>query len=311
MKFLIVTTRSKHGGNLVLRELCQLLAQRGHDARIISFTVPDFDHPTTRVVLGAKSLHYWMRDCGKRVLGLLGCKKDAFGDQRCRIQRWPFIGSDTIVVYPEVVYGNPLRAQKVVRWFLYHNRYPGDANACGTEDLIFSFREYFNDYKLNPTCRLLLLNHFNADLYKQTNFGERKGNCYIVRKGGKRKDLPAVFDGPIVDDLPEKEKVAVFNRCKYCYDYDTQTFYATIAAACGCIPVVVMEPGKTKEDYLGKGERSVGRAYGNNPEEIEMAIRTRGELLKWLDSFSKANERNIDHFLKEVEHHFGKTPPRE
>ena len=222
---------------------------------------------------------------------------------KCPSRILPYVDKDTIVVYPDVVYGNPLRAKKVVRWFLFHNRFPDSPDAYGDKDLFFCYREIFNDYKLNPSCRKLCLSYFDQNLYKRTNFGERAGNCYIVRKGKNRKDLPKEFDGPVVDNLPENEKVKVFNRCKFCYDYDTQTFYDTIATVCGCIPIVVMEPGKTKADYVGKGDKDWGRAFGNSPEEIDKAVKTRDSLLGTLN-FDDFNKKNVDFFVRTITEYF-------
>lgn len=306
MNFVIVTTRSHSGGNVVLRELCQLLIRNGHKAKIIAgYTFDDLYKPTSFLELVFKRFYGFLRSMIKKVQISLGLKENLFANQKCPHKILPIVDKNTVVIYPEGVYGNPLRAKKVVRWFLYHNRHPDDPNAYGKDDLFFSFRQIFNDYNLNPTCRLFTLSHFDSELYKQTNFGERSGCCYILRKGKNRKDLPKEFDGPIIDDLPEKEKVAILNKCKYCYDYDTQTFYTTIAVVCGCIPIVVMEEGKTKKDYLGNGDCDFGRAFGDSPEEIERAVRTRNERLKMLD-FSEKNEKNIEYFIKEVSEHFSK-----
>ena len=305
MKFVFNTTRTYSGGNVVLRELCLRLAKRGHDARIIAdYTFDDLSHPTGRMVLVWKSLLNIGRDIAKWFLVKLGVREDPFDSQQCRKKHFPFVGKDTIVVYQEGVYGNPFHAKRVVRWFLFHNRYPNDPEAYKPCDLVFSYREFFNDYTLNPTCRLLSLNHFNSALYRQTNFGERSGNCYFIHKGWTRPDLPKEFDGPVIDYLTEKKKVEVLNRCKYFYSYDTQTFYNIIATVCGCISIVVMEPGKTKEDYLGKGDRDNGRAYGDSPEEIERSLGTRDKVLKGLD-YEEANKRSVDYFLQEVGKRFG------
>ena len=298
------------GGVIVLRKLGKLLEERGHDVKIFSYKDKDMVVKQSLPSLFFKRLKCLFIDYVRYLMVLFNLREYSIGSLLFFKEKiFPFVNKDTIVIYPEIVLGNPLHAQKVVRWFLYHNRFPNNPEAYSKEELFFSFREHFNDYKLNPTCRLLNIKHFNSDLYKQTNFGEHKGVCYIIRKGKSRNDLPQKFNGPIIDDLTEKEKVAVFNRCKYCYDYDTQTFYDTIACVCGCIPIVVMELGKTKADYMGKGDFDYGRAYGDTSKEIEYAIKTRPSRLKLLD-FSDQNEKNVEFFLKEVEIFFGKHFPK-
>lgn len=72
-------------------------------------------------------------------------------------QLFPFFSKrNTIVVYPEVCYANFLNARNVVRWFLSYNRFVGDFNAYGNDDLFITFRDVFNDLKLNPDKKKLL-----------------------------------------------------------------------------------------------------------------------------------------------------------
>lgn len=304
-KIVIVSTATYNGGVVVLFLLCKMLCERGFDAKVFFLNYcPNSNKNLKYVKFLLKSLKLGLRVLFRDIGEKIGLLKPNELFIKCKHKYLPWVSDDTIVLYPELVYGNPLRAKNVVRWFLYHNRFPNNPEAYGKNELVFSYREYFNDYNLNPTCRLLKLNYFNKELYRQYNFGERSGNCYIIRKGKNRPDLPKSFDGPIIDKLTEKEKVAVFNRCKYCYDYDTQTFYNTIACVCGCIPIVVMEPGKTKADYMGKGDCNFGKAYGNSPEQIEFALKTRQDRIKMLD-FAESNERAVDNFIKDVNAFFG------
>lgn len=304
-KIVIVSTATYNGGVVVLFLLCKMLCERGFDARIFLLNYnPNPDKGLRYIKFLLKSLWFGLqilfRDIGEKS-GLLK-PHDLF--IKCKHKYLPWVSDNTIVLYPELIYGNPLRANKVVRWFLYRNRFPNNSEAYGKDDFVFSYREVFNDYNLNPTCRLFTLNYFDNELYKQTNFDEREGVCYIIRKGKNRSDLPKTFDGPIIDDLSEKEKVEVLNQCKYCYDYDTQTFYTSIACVCGCIPIVVMEPGKKKSDYLGKGDFDYGKAYGDSPEEIKYAVTTRPQRLAMLN-YEERNNKNVDFFLQEIEKRFG------
>ncbi len=143
-------------------------------------------------------------------------------------------------------------------------------------------------------------------MYKRTNFGERKGKCYIIRKGDLREDLPKEFDGPILDDLPEEEKVRIMNECEYCISYDTHTAYSGIAALCGCISVVVPEKGKTRKDYLQKGDDGLwlGRAYGFSEEEIAYAISTRDKVQEYYEEVNRQCTEQVVNFVKECEEYF-------
>lgn len=315
-KVIIVNSHNIFGGTIVLSTLCKLLRERGIDARI--FYVYDFPH------LGENMRKYWHKwfifSVKYHILSILyRLFKGSRFVQTARFnlfhyipvkgtkeQYLPFFSKkNTIVVYPEVVYGNFLHAKNVVRWLLYHYKWPNDINAYSKDDLFICYREIFNDWHLNPKGNKVCINYFDSDTYRQYNFGERDENCYIIRKGAKRTDLPMTFDGPIIDRLKETEIVEIFNNHKYCYCYDTQTFYARIAAICGCIPIIMLEPGKTKNDYRSKEERyTPGIAWGNTPEEIEHAVNTRNELLEQLD-FTSRNRKGIDDFLEIIGERFG------
>lgn len=311
----IVSPRQHHGGPVVLHLLCKLLIEKGYNAKIFIIE-GGFPHQNESLI------RFWIRwsknslkDTAKLFISKIFkdfkfVNKPAFNGysympvKKYRRKYTPFVSRKTIVLYPEICYGNPLRAKKVIRWLLFHNRFPDDVNAYGKDDLFFCFREFFNDFNLNPECRVLKLNNFDYELYRQTNFNERSGKCYMIRKGKDRTDLPQKFDGPVLDNLPEWKIVECFNKYKYCYFYDTQSFYSSIASICGCIPIIVLEKGKSKKDYLKNGDHSYGRAYGDSSEEISYAKETRENLIKTIDDFKIKNNINLENFIKECEKYF-------
>lgn len=301
-KVVIVSPRQKYGGAIVLHFLCQLLIEENIDAKV--FLTEVYGDKKDNYF---KSLFKWVKwvikDTVKVILSK--CSNKKFIDfenepiKKYRRKYLPFINrKNTIVIYPEVCYGNILKAKYVIRWFLYYNRYKTDEKAYGKDDIFICYRKKFNDYELNPDCKQLKISHFNNELYKQTNFGDRNGCCYIIRKGSGRKDLPSEYHGPILDNMSEKEKVVAFNKYKYCYLYDTQTMYASIAGYCGCIPVVMMEKGKNIDDYLGSGDIHYGIAYGNTKDEVNYAINTNGKLREHLDSLMEKNKEQVKSFIK-------------
>lgn len=316
-RIVIVSTFDYLGGPIVLQELCASLRRIGVDARVLY--VPYFVNIHKNVskiryfveVLLYQLLSCWYSLCVQYISFIDFSKHYEYAKfmylpvQGIKRQYCPFIAEDNVVVYPEYCYGNPLGAKNVVRWLLYHNRYKNDANAYSSTDCFICYRRFFNDYELNPDERTVHIGFFDNQLYRQYNYGNREGKCYILRKGKRRNDVPTSFDGPVFDDnMSQKELVAVFNKYKYCYSYDTQTFYSSIAAVCGCISIVVLEEGKTAEDYLGDNEREhFGIAYGDSPEQIQYAIDTRPQLLESLD-YSKRNEENAKTFIDYVNKRF-------
>lgn len=323
MKFVIVSPRQHCGGGpIVLHRLCKELENMGYDAKIWECDVRCNKKATQHLITfwtsyilsELKYIGVWQKIGMKSLINKF--VPNAFDlsvyswltyqpVSKCRRKWTPFIDKDTIVVYPEVFFGNILRSQHTVRWLLGHTAMYDHDKSYDEGDLFFAFRDVFNDPKRNPTNRKLQINHFDLDLYRQTNFGERSGNCYIIRKGYTRDDLPSMFDGPIIDNMTEEQKVQTFNKCERVYSYDTQTAYSQIAALCGCISIVVPEPGKTKSDYLKSDDgEAYGVAFGDSESEVTWAIQTREKLQEKFAQIDKNNRQNVQNFVKECESYF-------
>lgn len=297
MKFVIMSVTDNSGGVIVRENLCRILRELGYNAKII---VPQTgaDKKWKKKNYYAWYIKYFFKKVIKEAF-----KKTLFNVKGCKLKIFPFVDKKTIVIYPQII-DNPLKAKNVVRWFLYYNQNKGDPTAYGKDDLFFTFREAFNDYDLNPTCRTLYTPYYDFDLYKRTNYGERSGKCYIIRKGREREDLQKEFDGPIIDDLSEEEKVKIFNQCEYCISYDTQCGYSQIAAMCGCISVVVPEQGKSRRDYLKEDDVVYGVAYGFLEEEISYAISTRDKAKEELENRNLRAKQQVENFVKVCKEYF-------
>lgn len=304
---------SVYGGTLVLSTLCANLRKLGYDAKLL---IRDYSSYGNNNNLRNKIISN-IKIAIKLFLSRYSILPKSLYQNRTTINipglsqyidfkiLPPINKTNAIIIYPEIIFGNPFGIKHVVRYLLFHHRYEIRSDSYSISDKFIAFRKIFNDYRLNPQENILTLNFFDKDLYKQYNFEERRGNCYLIYKGKNRKDLPKKFDGKVFVTVPDQEElVKVFNECKYCYSYDPQTFYNVIAAICGCIPIVVLEPGKTPEDYLTSEEKHYGVAYGDSAEQIEYAIQTRDKLLASLE-YEVKNTKNTKNFIKYLETNFG------
>jgi len=103
---------------------------------------------------------------------------------------------NVIVVYPEIIRGNPLNCKKVVRWILLElgKEMPVDNyKNWGKNDLVYYFNSEIkfekNPEKIGCIYKLLTCLYMNPAV-KQINFGPRAGVCYTIRKANEiHKDV--------------------------------------------------------------------------------------------------------------------------
>ena len=210
----------------------------------------------------------------------------------------------SVVIYPEIIGGNPLRAKRYVRWLLHQPGFHGGRTRYRTGDLYFCYQEAFNRH-----CEGMIfggaLTVFEVllDIYQQTNYGPRTRVGYMIRKGRHREDSPDLRGEWVLDGLDHQALARAFNECRICYFYDAYTAYAGYAAACGCIPVIVPMPGVSKEAWVPEEGSRFGLAYGD--ADIPHALATRAALLENMRRMEHQNEASVRQFVSVVAAHFG------
>lgn len=297
-RFVVYTPlyREDSGGIIVLHKLASLLSDMGHDVTIWPRQKP--------VIFELRSIRGWKKAISWtkwKLYNLLGVT-DIKSPYRLCVANHEDI-RNSVVLYPEIIAGNPLRSQRVVRWLL--NK-PGAINGTvdfGANELFFFYQEKFNDWSLNPdkNNRLTVTELMN-DTYVKTNSGPRYGQCYMVRKGKNRllhyHDEKALK----VDGISHKELAKIFNQYKYFICYDPYTMYCRYAAMCGCIPVVVPEGGVTKEEWRPEIYNRYGIAYGW--DDVPWALETRSQLMDFLSESEQRNKDMVRNFVATVEKRF-------
>jgi hypothetical protein len=198
--------------------------------------------------------------------------------------------------------GNPLGEPHVVRWLLHKPGHHTGRINFSSRELVFSYLEAFDDLSgEGAKAQRLTLTWLNS-AYGLRNNGERTGSAYLMRKG---KSRPLVHDlnGSIrVDDLSHAEKARVFNEAEFFYSYDLYTLYNLYALICGCIPVVIPEPGVAKEDWLPEEHDRYGIAYGF--EDVDWAISTRPKMLERLAMIRRGEDEMLHEFVRTCRREF-------
>lgn len=243
---------AQSGGSIALLALCERLNELGYSAALWPADKPPTFSPRRWAAYFLKRLYRFQA-----------------GPFRPRFASRADLKS-AVVVYPEIVPGNPLRALHVARWLLHRAGFHDAAVRFGERDSLFAYNTAFADVPL-------LTITYHLPEYRQTNFGHREGSCVLVRKGKDRPRGQHPADAEIVDDLSHAERAATFNRCRFLYCYDPYTYFANYAAICGCIPIIIPQDGVGEDQWQPDVRWRAGMAYGEN--RIEWAISTRDGLL--------------------------------
>jgi hypothetical protein len=209
-----------------------------------------------------------------------------------------------VAVYPEIISGNPLGAPHVVRWLLNRKGFFLDTE-FGADEMVVFYQAAFAQEHSGSSAIQLRLRWFRDDVYADRGLSGRRGNCRMIRKGA-RMGLAEVPEGDtaiLLDGKPHEEVAAVFNSTELFYSHDPRTMYLYYAALCGCVPVIVPQPGKRFEDLRPAEEERWGIAYGD--DGIPWARATRDRFIERFARERAAEETLLRDFVRAVAERFG------
>jgi len=274
-KFLIVSPPydERVGGAVVSHKLCSILNELGYESYL---------HPY-RKRYGLNNIHFarkWVRnikDHYRRGKGDYGrYKVNPVYDTPVFHEVDDSSLKEFVVVYPEIVFGNPLNAQRVVRWLLHNPGFHTGSVNYGKNELYFKFSSRIEDFHSSGSVlskNLLKVVHFPLEYYNLNDLPpDRKGTAYCLRKG-KHKPVQHDLNGSVLIDEKSNSEIAnIFKRVKTFISYDTYTAYSKFAVLCGCESIVVPDQGVTKEQWQPNPADRYGIAYGFS--DVEAARET-------------------------------------
>ena len=297
-KFVVCATPydEKIGGSIVLHKLCDLLNECGQEAYLWPLE-KEYGPPSSVI------------ECFKRKLTeTINYIRYGGYYPRNNHLKTPFAKkknlTDAVVIYPEIVDGNPLQAKKVVRWFLHKPGFHTGRINYNDNELYFYFQKAFNDLEINKEVdNQLRIIDFKADIYRQINFSERNGRCFILKKGKDRKKIHNIKADEVVDELNHSEMAAMFNKVEYCYSYDMYTMYSFYASLCGCKSVVIPADGVSIEQWQPVKELRWGVAYGEH--DVDRALATKRQRVEYMKKIEYENLGSVKEFLNKTQLFWG------
>lgn len=277
------------GGIIALHRLCHVInTATEHKAFLIGHT---WSHPFF------KRLRYKIKK--KNILTV----KDGWNTPVWSKRSFP---KDVVVIYPEVVEGNPLNIKNVVRWFLHQPGFHTGKVVYGQNELFFKFNSAINDFQ-RTQCKLaeheLKVIYYPIETYANQHAVRDIDCCYMVRKG---QDKPHVHpQGALcLDGKSHREIAEIFNRAKQFISYDDYTAYSLFAVLSGCESIVVPADGVSLLDWYPNVSDRYGLAYGFSQEQREWAAQTKSEVLQHIVTEHKKVEQCVAQCLDEVKDFF-------
>lgn len=303
----------KSGGTIVLHQLAHMMRGMGVEV-YLSHRLPATEEPATgpfsrlRAALrrANRQRRHWRRTRKKADI----CMRrpwDVATHVTMPIPTMPDLrGRRFIAVYPEIVDGNPLGADFVARWLLYHPDFHAPGTRFTDNELVVFYQPAFVPEGQDlPEDHLLSLHWVRDDIYQDRGLPNRHGTCRMVRKGKATFD-PAMAEGDrfgLLDHLPHKEIAEIFNQCEVFVSHDLYTLYLYYAARCGCVPMVVPEPGLDGAGWRAGYEMHHGVAYGE--AELDWARQTRQQLLADMAALQERELEMVRTFVRKLAAHSG------
>lgn len=203
------------------------------------------------------------------------------------IKRHQDLGRTPIVVYPEVVSGNPLSGPVVVRYILNREGFlTGNSLQAGQNDLFFHYAHDFRDESLNTN--MLTLPVIDSQLFSPpTEAVERhKTYLYLHRHPLRDVDFAALPPNTEILSLSNPKTLAqlaeIFKSAAALYSYEISAT-CTEAMLCGC-PVIYLKGGHIESLPFTEHFGDAGAAMHDEPGGLARARASLPQARqRWLD----------------------------
>lgn len=295
LKFVIVTPpfNENSGGVIVLHLLCHKLNQMGFESFIYHIKRPVKNYNSTWKKIKYKFL------LNKYLIKRIYRKFYTNPEWECPELRIfnDEISDSHIVIYPEVIEGNPLFAKKFIRWFLYFQGYKNYNTKIHAKSFNIFYSEHFKKgYPSNNSDHdILNLKSYHPAYFKNVS-SERKGICYQIRKHDSNEQVNLPKGAINIDGLCHEEIAQIFYKCEYFFSYDMYSFYSVCASISGCKSIVIPKVGVSEDEWRPDIRTRYGIAYG--VERIQWALETRLNLLNEIKNQKIREDKQLFDFIE-------------
>jgi hypothetical protein len=299
MNFIIATRpyNPKSQGSVLLHKLTDTLNTNGHKAAVILFN----GHGTNTE---------WFLSNDQNLINP-DFTYHTFSD----LISFDLFNSNAVVIYPEIITGNPLSSKFVVRYMLNREGFIKKGVAINPDitDFILTHSLLYHE---NPDFHLF---HYQGDsLFNQIgtcNFIERKYDITYIGKGSKYVKC-YIVDGSkeITREFPstKAELADMLRQARFFYTWDCLTATLTDAILCGAFPIFMTYEPLTKDEIYNLYDLNIkipeisydDTKYSLNHEQLNEIndFLTNAKL-----SLQKSNDNwqsNVNLLCRQIQNHF-------
>ncbi|NWK77243.1 glycosyltransferase [Aquitalea sp. LB_tupeE] len=213
-------------------------------------------------------------------------------------------GLEPIVIYPEIIPGNPYGARTVVRYILNKPGFLGGESKYHNAELLFTYNQA-DFVPAGMQADVLRVPVFNTELFNNNNNphdGQRKGRYYYANR---YCTLGGVVDPEIVQNATElsmanprslSELAALFREAECLYSYEMSAM-CTEAMLCGCPVIYIPNPWMQSIPAL-QFFHGDGVAWGNTPEQVSHAKATVHKILGHYQEHIRQFDEQLSRFIE-------------
>lgn len=208
---------------------------------------------------GVRMLHalcHHLNENGYKAYVNTDCINLDWNEESCSAEDYPFFAENGIIVYPEVVKGNPLNGKIVVRYILNHPGWSGGDKEYPFEDILFTCnKETLGKYV--PDGHILCI-PLIEDFFRDERL-QRNGGCFFVGKGVSVPRIPETKGMKEIIGMNREEVARTLKTSTILITYDNFSLIIEEAKKCGCpVRIVGEEISRVSyDDYTKNFEKQL------------------------------------------------------
>ena len=295
MKFVIVAPpyHAKSAGIVVMHELCDSLNRLGHTATsILTINSNGFTNPNEKRFFEPELLRHEI---------------DTDNEFNTFIE-------DGIVIYPEIITGNPLGGKRIVRYLLNkEGAIGGNSMEASEKDFILSFSKSFQDDANAYLIKLSENSIFNCENSKPT--ADRTLDLTYIGKGNNYDQCFVVKNTLEITRLwpqSRQELAILFKQTRFFYTWDAISQTNIDALFCGAAPVFLTARPHDSFESLDKNEIGAFPKASMMVKDGELSVEIQDDFHHQAEEFKRSYQDLINNYDQRLLHviekmftHFG------